>query len=91
MLRGIFIHIYLSTIGEPGTFHSVTHSAASEAWAWTFHPAWSKKVTERDPREAYEKAREQQCSPTPDEPGRLTHSQRHASASKVSATLKIKK
>jgi formate dehydrogenase subunit gamma len=57
MLGGIFIHIYLSTIGEPGTFHGMTRGAVSEAWAWTFHPAWFKKVTGRDPREAYEEAR----------------------------------
>ncbi len=57
MLGGIFIHIYLSTIGEPGTFHSMTRGAVSEAWAWTFHPAWYKQVTGRDPRQAYEEAK----------------------------------
>ncbi len=57
MLGGIFIHIYLSTIGEPGTFHAMTRGAVSEAWAWTFHPAWFKQVTGRDPRQAYEEAR----------------------------------
>lgn len=56
MLGGIFIHIYLSTIGEPGTFHAMTRGAVSEAWAWTFHPAWYKEVTGRDPRQAYEEA-----------------------------------
>jgi cytochrome b subunit of formate dehydrogenase len=39
MLGGIFIHIYLSTIGEPGTFQAMIRGAVSEAWAWTFHPA----------------------------------------------------
>lgn len=57
MLGGIFIHIYLSTIGDPGTFQAMTRGAVSEAWAWTFHPAWYKQITGRDPREAYEKAR----------------------------------
>jgi formate dehydrogenase subunit gamma len=56
MLGGIFIHIYLSTIGEPGTFQSMTRGAVSEAWAWTFHPAWYKEITGRDPRQAYEEA-----------------------------------
>jgi formate dehydrogenase subunit gamma len=56
MLGGIFIHIYLSTIGEPGTFQSMTRGAVSEAWAWTFHPAWYKESTGRDPRLAYEAA-----------------------------------
>lgn len=56
MLGGIFIHIYLSTIGEPGTFQSMTRGAVSEAWAWTFHPAWYKEITGRDPQVAYEAA-----------------------------------
>ena len=30
--------------------------AVSEAWAWTFHPAWYKEVTGLDPRETYEQA-----------------------------------
>ena len=62
MLGGIFIHIYLSTFGEPGTFQAMTRGAVSEAWAWTFHPAWYKEVTGRDPRQAYEQARRQQES-----------------------------
>ena len=55
MLGGIFIHIYLSTIGDPGTFQAMIRGAVSEAWAWTFHPAWYKEVTGRDAREAREK------------------------------------
>jgi formate dehydrogenase subunit gamma len=57
MLGGIFIHVYLSTIGEPGTFQAMTRGSVSEAWAWTFHPAWYKQATGRDPRQAYEEAR----------------------------------
>lgn len=57
MLGGIFIHIYLSTIGEPGTFHSMTRGAVSNAWAWTFHPAWYKEVTGHDPVQDCEEAR----------------------------------
>ena len=57
MLGGIFIHIYLSTIGESGTFQAMTRGTVSEAWAWTFHPAWYKDVTGRDPREAYQEAK----------------------------------
>jgi formate dehydrogenase subunit gamma len=60
MLGGIFIHIYLSTIGEPGTFQGMTRGAVSEAWAWTFHPAWYKEATGRDPVQAYEEARRKQ-------------------------------
>jgi len=57
MLGGIFIHIYQSTFGEPGTFHAMIRGAVSEAWAWTFHPAWYKQVTGRDPVQACEHAR----------------------------------
>lgn len=56
MVGGIILHIYLSTIGEPGTFQAMTRGAVSEAWAWTFHPAWYKEVTGRDAREACEAA-----------------------------------
>jgi formate dehydrogenase subunit gamma len=57
MLGGIFIHIYQSTFGEPGTFQAMVRGAVSQAWAWTFHPAWYKEVTGRDPVQACEEAR----------------------------------
>jgi len=57
MLGGIFVHIYESTIGQPGTFQSMVRGAVSEAWAWTFHPAWYKEVTGRNPQQACEEAR----------------------------------
>src|ERR1041384_1913418 len=57
MLGGIFIHIYLSTIGQPGTFHAMTRGVVTRAWAWTHHPAWYREVTGRDPRADYEDAR----------------------------------
>ena len=57
MLGGIFIHIYQSTFGEPGTFQAMTRGAVSEAWAWTFHPAWYKEVTGRDAAQACEESR----------------------------------
>jgi formate dehydrogenase subunit gamma len=57
MLAGIFVHIYLSTIGEPGTMQGMTRGTVSEAWAWTHHPAWYKEVTGRDPKEALEEAK----------------------------------
>jgi len=66
MLAGIFIHIYLSTIGEPGTMQAMTRGTVSEAWAWTHHPAWYKEVTGRDPQQALEEAR-QKLSVPPDE------------------------
>jgi formate dehydrogenase subunit gamma len=59
MLAGIFVHIYLSTFGEPGTIQSMTRGTVSERWAWTHHPAWYKEATGREPRAAMEAAREQ--------------------------------
>jgi formate dehydrogenase subunit gamma len=59
MLAGIFVHIYLSTIGEPGTFQAMTKGTVKEAWAWTHHPAWYKEVTGRDPEVALEEARQE--------------------------------
>jgi formate dehydrogenase subunit gamma len=57
MLAGIFVHVYLSTVGEPHTFQAMTRGTVSEAWAWTHHPAWYREVTGRDPREDLEEAR----------------------------------
>ena len=59
MFGGVLIHIYQSTIGEPGTLQAMIRGAVTEAWAWTFHPAWYKQMTGRDSVEAYEEARRQ--------------------------------
>jgi len=57
MLAGIFVHIYLSTFGEPGTIQAMTRGTVSEPWAWTHHPGWFKQLTGRDPNLAVEEAR----------------------------------
>jgi formate dehydrogenase subunit gamma len=62
MLGGIIIHVYLSTIGEPGTFQAMTRGSVTEAWAWTFHPDWYKQKTGRDPQAACEEARQRMRS-----------------------------
>ena len=58
MLLGIWVHIYLSTVGQPGTLRSMTRGVVTRAWAWTHHPAWYGEVTGRDPREDYRRAEE---------------------------------
>jgi formate dehydrogenase subunit gamma len=68
MLAGIFVHIYLSTIGEPGTMQSMTRGTVSEPWAWTHHPAWYKEVTGRDPQAALEEARAKMQQQSPGTP-----------------------
>lgn len=60
MLGGLIIHIYEGTAAQPGTFRSMTNGTVTEKWAWTHHPAWYAKVTGRDPREEYERARARQ-------------------------------
>jgi len=55
MLGAIFIHIYLSTIGQPGTLHAMTRGVVTRAWGWTHHPAWYRDVTGRDPRQDYDR------------------------------------
>jgi len=57
MLAGIFVHVYLSTFGEPGTYQAMTRGTVSEPWAWTHHPAWYREITGRDPHQALEEAR----------------------------------
>jgi len=56
MLFGIFFHVYLSTVGQPGTLQSMTRGTVTERWAWTHHPAWYKRMTGRDARAAHDEA-----------------------------------
>jgi formate dehydrogenase subunit gamma len=60
MLLGFIAHLYETTSGQPGTFQAMVDGTVSEKWAWTHHPAWFERVTGRDPREAYERARDLQ-------------------------------
>ncbi len=69
MLAGIFVHIYLSTFGEPHTIQAMTRGTVSEAWAWTHHPAWYKEVTGKDPKDALAEASRQMGSTPPKVPG----------------------
>ncbi|HVG19751.1 MAG TPA: formate dehydrogenase subunit gamma [Blastocatellia bacterium] len=60
MLFGIWIHIYLSTVGQPGTLQAMTRGVVTKAWAWTNHPAWYSEATGRDAREDYDRALDRQ-------------------------------
>jgi len=46
----IVFHIYLGTIGEPGTFRSMTRGTVTRAWARLHHPRWFREVTGEQPR-----------------------------------------
>jgi formate dehydrogenase subunit gamma len=58
MLGGFFLHIYESTFGQPGTFQSMTRGVVTRRWAWTHHPAWYRAATGRNPREDFERAKQ---------------------------------
>jgi formate dehydrogenase subunit gamma len=60
MLAGFIIHIYEGTAHQPGTFRSMIDGTVTESWAWTHHPGWFQAVTDRDPREAYEREKREQ-------------------------------
>jgi formate dehydrogenase subunit gamma len=60
MLGGIVIHIYLSTVGQPGTFRAMTRGVVTRSWAWTHHPAWYKETTGRNPHADYQHALKRQ-------------------------------
>jgi formate dehydrogenase subunit gamma len=62
MLFGIFIHVYLSTIGQPGTMQAMTRGTVSEAWGWTHAPSWFRQMTGRDPRQALEQERQRRAA-----------------------------
>jgi formate dehydrogenase subunit gamma len=57
MLGGFIVHLYQSTISQPGTFRSMMRGTVSKRWAWTHHPAWYREATGRDPRADFERAR----------------------------------
>ena len=56
MLLGIFIHLYESTFGIPGTFRGMIRGTVTENWAWTHHPGWYRQATGRDARQDREAA-----------------------------------
>jgi formate dehydrogenase subunit gamma len=60
MLGAFILHIYEGTAAMPGTFRAMTNGTVTERWAWTHHPAWFRAVTDRDPREAYEREQQRQ-------------------------------
>ena len=60
MLAGFIIHLYESTAQQPGTFRSMIDGTVTRSWAWSHHPAWYRAATDRDPREDYERAKQEQ-------------------------------
>jgi len=46
----IVLHIYLSTVAEPGTLGAMTRGTVSKDWAKLHHPRWYREVTGESPR-----------------------------------------
>jgi formate dehydrogenase subunit gamma len=42
----VVVHVYLATIGNPGTLEAMLWGKVSRAWARHHHPKWYKEVTE---------------------------------------------
>jgi formate dehydrogenase subunit gamma len=40
----IVLHVYLSTVSEPGTFKAMTRGTVSRAWARIHHPRWYSEL-----------------------------------------------
>jgi formate dehydrogenase subunit gamma len=68
MLGGFLIHLYETTFGQPGTFHSMTRGVVSRRWAWTHHPAWYHEVTGHSARDDYERAKQGSTQMHPESP-----------------------
>ena len=45
----VVVHVYLATIGNPGTLEAMLWGKVSRAWAKHHHPKWYKEVTGNNP------------------------------------------
>lgn len=45
----VVVHVYLATIGNPGTLEAMLWGKVSRSWAKHHHPKWYKEVTEENP------------------------------------------
>jgi formate dehydrogenase subunit gamma len=43
-----FVHLYLGTIGNPGTLSAMINGTCTKAWARKQHPGWLKEMEEAD-------------------------------------------
>jgi formate dehydrogenase subunit gamma len=46
----IVFHIYLGTVAEPGTFHSMIRGTVTRPWARLHHPRWYREVLGEETR-----------------------------------------
>jgi formate dehydrogenase subunit gamma len=45
----VVVHVYLATIGNPGTLESMLYGDVRKKWAKKHHPKWYREVTEEKP------------------------------------------
>lgn len=45
----VVVHVYLATIGNPGTIEAMLYGNVRKFWAREHHPKWYKEVTEEKP------------------------------------------
>ncbi len=45
----VVVHVYLATIGNPGTIEAMLYGAVRKIWAKKHHPKWYKDVTGENP------------------------------------------
>ena len=44
----VVVHVYLATIGNPGTLEAMLWGKVSRAWARHHHPKWYKEVSDEN-------------------------------------------
>jgi formate dehydrogenase subunit gamma len=45
----VVVHVYLATIGNPGTIEAMLYGSVRKIWAKKHHPKWYKEVTNENP------------------------------------------
>ena len=48
-IGGFFIHVYMSTVLEEGSFNSMIEGGVSTAWAKEFHRLWYDRIVQKTP------------------------------------------
>ena len=64
MLVGFIVHLYEGSAAQPGTLQAMTRGTVEQRWAWTYHPAWYRRATDREPRADSERTRARQIGRT---------------------------
>jgi len=44
----MIVHVYLTTIGNPGTLESMIYGNVRKIWAKVHHPKWYEEITGKE-------------------------------------------